>query len=112
MDTGKILLRLFGLVGQQNMGGWNGDMNVATREPDKICNYCHNRQHFKRDCYAFESRNKQSGAHVIVKPSMCAVPVIERVEISGGELKPQVCIPRAGGVLAIYQGWFCVLTGQ
>lgn len=66
----------------------------GTLEPDKICSYCHRCGYFKRDCYAFTSRNKQSGAPASARPSMCAVPVIERMEISDGKLKPQVCNPQ------------------
>lgn len=87
MDPEKILLWLHFLVGQQKMGR-SVDMNVERN----IYKYCHSCQHFK-------------GTVVLLT-------VIELMGSSGGELKPQVCIPRAGVILAISQGRFCVLTGQ
>ena len=50
----------------------------GVRESDKNCNYCHKRGHWRRDCYAYQSRSKQNGMSVNPKPAM---------------LSPQGCSP-------------------
>lgn len=38
---------------------WIGQRNErGSHEADKICNYCHKRGHWKRDCFAFKAKNK------------------------------------------------------
>lgn len=44
---------------------------------ESICNYCHKRGHWKRDCYALDSRTKQVGDSVSPKPATLIAPVSE-----------------------------------
>lgn len=79
-------------------------------EFEKICHYCQKKGHLKRDCFALKSRHKQSGALVNPKPAMCAAPVAEQVaDISGGELKQQVCNPGLESYLLFIRDGFMSL---
>ena len=81
----------------------------GAHESDKICNYCHKRGHWRRDCYAFKSRTKQAGASVNPKPAMFVAPVSE---LASGELKPQVSSPELESYLPFITEGFVSLVGS
>lgn len=47
-------------------------------ECEKVCNFCHKRGHWRRDCYTFKNRSKPE-ATVNPKLAMCVGPVPERM---------------------------------
>jgi len=62
------------------------------READKLCNYCHKRGHWKRDCYIFKARSK-TGVEGSPKPAMCVGPVLDQVLETLSESEPRVVGP-------------------
>lgn len=61
----------------------------GARESNKVCNYCHKRGHWRRDCYALKSRLKHTESSFTPKPAMFVAPVLEDLT-AGTEAGPQV----------------------
>ena len=103
------------------MGAWSGcpvrpagperGYGRGAREPDIVCNYCHEQGHWRKDCYAFRAKAEQAGTSSSPRPAMFVAPVAEQVTGRlDSELKPQGSSPELQSYTSftptVFQGRF------